>query len=458
MAEAPEGLVELLPAYLARQRWYAGAGEPDPATIEVVDAGPLCTTGDGHHLLHWLLVRVGTDLYQLLVGQRPLGEPADFLNAHEGASIGTHGGVYYYDGTLDPELSLELLAVVTAGVELANWVRPIGVEQSNTSLVFDDRIIVKLFRRLGEGPNPDVVVTNALATAGFDHVAAPVATWRSGGRDLAFAQRFLAGGTEGWALALTSLRDLYNGDIDAPDEAGGDFAGEARRLGRVTAELHLAMSEVWGSDAERLRTGDWAALVDDIERRLRPLAARPSSDAEDSETDAAAPTVVTADAVDAAMAALRDATDPGPAQRVHGDYHLGQVMRTDGGWYVLDFEGEPARASDERLRPASPLKDVTGMLRSIDYAARFALGERSEPALAARADAWEAHNRDAFLAGYRATAGVGSLIPSGAPFHLALSAYELDKALYELDYERSYRPTWAAIPAGAITRIVARLS
>ena len=152
--------------------------------------------------------------------------------------------------------------------------------------------------------------------------------------------------------------------------------------------------------------------------------------------------------------------EPGPASRVHGDYHLGQVMRTDRGWYILDFEGEPARPLDQRLRPASPFKDVTGMLRSIDYAARFALGEWEGPSerVRARADAWERHNRAAFVTGYLGVEGIDRLLPPEGDRPLVLAAYELDKALYELDYERAYRPGWVAIPAGAIVRVMARLA
>ena len=163
-------------------------------------------------------------------------------------------------------LALQLLPVVTSGVEYAARVRPISAEQSNTSLVFDDRIIVKFFRRLLDGPNPDVEITTALAGAGFEHVARPIARWRQSEVDFAFAQDFLAGGTDGWALAQTSLRDFYNSDTDLPSEAGGDFSGESRRLGRVTAELHAAMAEVWGVDRDRLAAGEWVQLVDDIER------------------------------------------------------------------------------------------------------------------------------------------------------------------------------------------------
>jgi maltokinase len=447
-AVLPEGLVELLPAYLGRQRWYAGDRDIGAGDVEIVQTRELCSTAEGRHRLHWLVVEVGGDRYQLLVGERADTEPAEFLNGQDNSFIGQLGHSIFYDAVTDAELALQLLPVVTAGVEYAARVRPISAEQSNTSLVFDDRIIVKLFRRLLDGPNPDVETTTALARAGFDHVARPIGRWRRSGVDFAFAQVFLAGGSDGWALAQTSLRDFYNSESDDPGNAGGDFAFESRRLGRVTGELHRTMAEVWGVDGDRLRRGDWGRLVDDIERRLDAAAGRIEEATTDGVVDAARLLVQT----------LREVTDPGPAVRVHGDFHLGQVMRTDGGWYVLDFEGEPARPLDQRLLPASPLKDVTGMLRSLDYAARFGLGESAGGAGSPeRAEAWEAHNRQAFLSGYLGVEGVEALLPEAPGRELVLAAYEMDKALYELDYEAAYRPTWVPIPAGAIARILQRL-
>src|ERR1019366_7489027 len=130
--------------------------------------------------------------------------------------LGEADGAFWYDATLDPALDLAFLGVVTEGKESADRVRPVGVEQSNTSLVFDDRLICKVFRRLQAGSNPDVEVTTALAEEGFAHVAAPVAAWRREGYDLAFVQQFLSGGSEGWAMALTSLRDHYAGGPTDP--------------------------------------------------------------------------------------------------------------------------------------------------------------------------------------------------------------------------------------------------
>jgi maltokinase len=436
----PAGVEQLLGPYLGRQRWYAGSAEPPAGTVTPVTTRVLWASADGEHALWLLIVAAEGARYQVLLGDRPGGETADLRSGRDDAMVGAVGSRYFYDATVDPVMTLRLLDVVTEGAETAERVRPVGAEQSNTSLVYDDRIILKVFRRLAEGPNPDVVVTTALAAAGFDHVAAPLASWRVDDLDLAFAQVFLAGGSEGWALALTSLRDFYNGDTDDPSDAGGDFAGEASRLGAMTARMHLAMADAFGVEPDRLANGAYRMLVDDVVRRLDAVVLTLGNDL--------------AGAASTLVARLRAVTDPGPALRVHGDYHLGQVMRTDTGWYVLDFEGEPARPVAARTEPASPAKDITGMFRSFHYASRFATRQRGDLPrdLGVRARAWEDHNRKAFTEGYRSITGIDGLLPAASD--AVLVAYELDKALYELDYERAYRPDWVDIPTEAVIRIL----
>jgi maltokinase len=437
----PAGVAELVPGYLGRQRWYAGSAEPDPESVRVVDADELAVRAGGSRRLLWALAEAEGARYQLLIGERPGGERADFLNGHEPAVLGLVGGCYYYDATLDPELARAFLGVVTGSDEEATHVRPVSAEQSNTSLVYDDRVILKVFRRLVDGHNPDVEVTQALAEAGFAHVARPIAAWQRDDYDLAFAQQFLSGGSEGWALALTSLRDYYARGGGDPAEAGGDFGAEARRLGQMTADMHLAMAAAFGvRRREEFRAGTWTKVIDDVARRLRQVPDPAGS-------------------VDSLVAGLRAVEDTGPAIRVHGDYHLGQVMRTDAGWYVLDFEGEPARPKEERLEMTSPLKDATAMLRSFQYAAHFVLLEREDleqAKLEPMAQAWEAHNRAAFIDGYLTTPGIDALLPSGADDRSAvILAFELDKVLYELAYEAAYRPGWVEIPRSAIRRLLA---
>jgi maltokinase len=382
----------LLPSYLGRQRWFAG-GEPEK--VVVLDELDLA---DG---LQWLLVDADGVRYQVVVGSRPVVEPPEFLHGHEAAVLGTVDDALAFDAVLDPDYAKVLLYRLLPDEEVVH-VRPMGVEQSNTSLVFDDRLVLKLFRRPAGGPNPDIDVPAALGRVGFLHVAVPLATWEYEGAHLAVVQPFLAGGVEGWSLAVASLRDLYacaaEGRVD-PADAGGDFAAEAARLGELTARMHLALAEAFGPER----------------------------------------------------------ADDGVAIRVHGDYHLGQVLRTDVGWFVLDFEGEPARPLEERTARSSPYKDMAGMLRSFHYAAQVALVERDEierQEVAPLADAWEARNRDAFLGGYHGVEEAARLLPAGdEERRRTLAHFELEKALYEVRYEQAHRPDWAWIPEAAVARL-----
>jgi maltokinase len=266
--------------------------------------------------------------------------------------------------------------------------------------------------------------------------------------DLAVAQPFLAGGVEGWALALTSLRDLFGVhdtrpvpviNLDSPPpppdpgQAGGDFSAEARRLGETMAGMHAALADAFGRSPGR--ADEWA---DNIAEQVRQLEL---------------PDGIDRAAAERKLDDLRGA-DPGPAIRVHGDLHLGQVMRTDAGWYVLDFEGEPARPVEDRRRPSSALRDVAGMLRSFHYASAVATLERDAQDQEVGA-AWEARNRAAFLRGYMSEATKARVVPvDDRSVEALLTAFELEKAVYELGYERSYRPHWESIPVAALRRMV----
>ncbi len=268
--ELPGELLEALGPYLARQRWYAGEGSP--LSVQVVEAGLLAELKEGASRLLWAVVEADGADYQLVVAERPVA--GDRLRGHEEAFIAALGDRVYYDATVDSEMALELLRVASAGAEHAERARPLGVEQSNTSLVYDDRLILKLFRRLSVAPNPDAEVTAALAATGFKHVAVPTLRWQRDGRDLAFGQQYLAGGTDGWALALTSLRDYYGAASSHaavhPALSGGDFAAEVSRLGQVTGEMHLAMAEAFGLSDQGLGE-QWSSLIASIEARAQYL-------------------------------------------------------------------------------------------------------------------------------------------------------------------------------------------
>jgi maltokinase len=426
------GLAHALVDHLARQRWFNRSSSAEG--VQVARQEVLVGSWPG-------MARIELDhrgvRYQLVVGWRRVDE-CGVADVGEAAAIGIVdvGGepAFCYDALVDGDLALALGAIVVPDEHL-ECARRITAEQTNTSLVYDERLIFKVFRRL-YGANPDVEVTTALAAAGFDRVPAPAAVWRSGDDDLGLMQRFLPGATDGWALALTSVRDLVGAGVGTdPAEAGADFGAEAARLGQLTAGMHQAMASAFGT-----APGDAQAWADMVASRMRAVV-HPQIDPA---------------AVDAIVDRLRHVTDVGASVRVHGDFHLGQVLFTDAGWYVSDFEGEPLRPTEERRRPTSPLRDVAGMLRSFDYAAHAVVMENAnDDDAVALAQSWEQRNRAKFLEAYESTMAGTPLLPSDPESRrTVLAAFELDKALYEVAYEQAHRPDWLPIPLAGVRRLL----
>ncbi len=345
---------------------------------------------------------------------------------------------------------------------------PFTGEQSNSSVAFGEQALLKVFRRITPGTNPDIEIHEKLTLAGSDNVAAllgwiecdaggfetgaerpPQPPGSGAGRhappterlQLGMWQQFLRTASDGWELALTSVRNLFaEADLYA-DEVGGDFAAEAQRLGEAVGEVHTLLAEHFPT-AERAAP-DHVALAKAMTERLE------------------AALVVVPDLAERAPA-LRDlfaavgSIGSGPIQRVHGDLHLGQTLRTAKGWKIVDFEGEPAKPLAERVLPDSPWRDVAGMLRSFDYAPRVAamtaaaIGDEGAEQRAFRAAEWSARNQAAFLEAYAGHDLTGDE-------HTLLAAYVADKAVYECVYEARNRPTWLAIPMAALSQpILAR--
>ncbi|MFI0419452.1 phosphotransferase [Spongiactinospora sp. 9N601] len=437
---------ELLSGWIARQRWFAGKGRAiEEVTVESeVEVAP----GMSHLIV---AVRQGEtrDRYQIL-----LGRSADIPSRLKHVQIGPDT----YDAAHDSEITGALLRAMAddadlgsgesrlrfrhmTGVDIDVGARSlvIGAEQSNTSLVFGDSYICKLFRRLTPGVNPELEIVTALAMRGSAHIATPYG-WIETDLDgepttLAIMQEYLSVANDGWALALTSVRDLYASlpEVGA-DEVGGDFAAEAYRLGTATAHVHRELAAAFPTGV--VEPSDVKRMAEMLRRRLDnaiaevPALGGCAGVAHDAYND------------------LADITGPVPVQRVHGDYHLGQVMRTPTDWIVLDFEGEPGQPLAERRALSSPLRDVAGMLRSFDYAARHMLADHPDAAsLEGRAQEWAARNRASFLAGY--SEGAGRHL--GAQEAALLRALELGKAVYEVVYEARNRPTWLPIPLAAFS-------
>jgi maltokinase len=444
-------LEQSLSSWMPAQRWYPGDRISGAVTIvadTVLAAGD--PGADQPELRHFIVgVSSGSQAarFQVLAGFRE--QVPDRLRH---AVIGVdERGLTAYDGLHDSELTPVLLDGIAAqrtagplvfarepGADIDTSARSmvLTTEQSNTSLVFGESAILKVIRRVFPGPNPDLEIVTALARLGSADIAMPYGSvsMQLDGEPvlLAVLSQYLRGGTDGWLLAQTSVRDLYASGSAPAAEAGGDFAGEAERLGAATARVHSDLAQAFG--VRELTSGQRASLTGRMAAKL-------------AEATAEVPALgVYADKMAAAYTALAESREPVPLQRIHGDYHLGQVMRTEHGWVILDFEGEPAVPLDRRRSLAPAVQDIAGMLRSFDYAARHQLqGHADEARLSGTALEWVARNQAAFCAGY---AEAGGADPRGTA--VLLRALMLDKAVYEVTYEARHRPAWLTIPLDAI--------
>ena len=442
--------------WIVQQRWF-GSKAREVSHVEIVECIPLreeppqlalalveARFGEGTH-----------ETYQVPLGLRP---------SEEGWServIGDAGDWTVYDALADPSAGRELLHRMrrsseesvedgtlrfawaeSAGAGLGGTVdvRPVGVEQSNSSVVFGEALILKAFRRVEPGVNPELELLRFLSEREFPNIA-PLAGWyefegRFIDATLGILQEYLADARDGWELALEEI---------ASDPDG--FLGRLRALGEVTGDLH----SVLGSDSSApdfapdqpsqealsLLTAD---VDEQIERIFLDL----------PETEAVAPIAGRGQDVREKLQALSHIGAGGRVIRTHGDFHLGQTMLTDRGWVILDFEGEPARPLPERRLKRSPLRDVAGMLRSFSY---VTAGARLLRGVDVPED-WEERARAAFLEGYYEHVDSGLLPPGEAPTAQLLSVFELEKAVYELRYELNNRPEWIGIPVAGILRLL----
>jgi predicted trehalose synthase len=319
--------------------------------------------------------------------------------------------------------------------------RLVSSEQSNSSIVFGDSLILKIFRRLEPGVNPELEVSRFLAAHGFRN-APELAGWYeySGGpltTTLGLLQEFVTGAVNGWELALEEI-------ADAPER----FLDRLGRLGEVTAQLHTTL----GSDPddaafcpEEPSVEALALLTATVDEEIaRVFLSLPEDD------ERLAPILGRGEEVREQLRFLTHAGSTGKVIRTHGDFHLGQTLVTDSDWIILDFEGEPARTLVERRHRRSALRDVAGMLRSFTYAASSAELLRGAPV----PDDWEERARWRFLESYLAAVDP-TLLPAGdAAIERLLAVFELEKAVYELRYELDNRPDWVGIPVAGIERLM----
>ncbi len=451
-------LPQLLAEWIPHQRWFGGKNQPVDS-VRVLSATALNPARPQvEHLIVGVQQGGEESVYQVPLSIRPEFEP----RLHH-VEVGMLGELYVYDALHDKDATALIIEKIEKSEDLETLSFhkldsadiPVGepstaltAEQTNTSLAYGDAALLKVFRRLQAGVNPDVEVHEALTMAGSENIAALLG-WVDGSWEdpatgavvsgsLAMLQKFLTTATDGWQLATTSVRDLYaEADLHA-EEVGGDFAGEARRLGQATADVHLFMARTL--ETGMLSTDDLKAMGNRMRARLQNAA---------SEVPELA---AYADGLAPAFEALATIEEPVPAQRIHGDYHLGQVLRTVIGWKLLDFEGEPHEPLAQRVALDSPLRDVAAMLRSFDYAALHLLvaDHPGDQQIAYRAHEWSERNADAFCEGYAEVSG------SDPREHaVLLRAYETDKAVYEAVWEAHIRPRWLPIPLDALRRLSA---
>jgi len=444
---------ERLHEWVLEQRWFASKAR-EVAQLNVLEA---VTLRESPPKLVLALVearfQTGThELYQLPLGLRRVDEgwdegviaEVDGWTIYDALADGAQAGelLERIRGSADAsgehgDLRFRSVAGAATGVAGNADIRPVGVEQSNSSVVFGDELILKVFRRLEPGVNPELELLRFLSTRRFPHIAPLVGWYEYTGRlmdaTLATLQEYLSGARDGWELCLD--------DLDG-------FLPRARALGVVSGELHTAL----GSD---LGDPDFAPEQPSMEN-LSLLTATVDEEIErmfvdlDTEDPALAPIAGRAQDVRERLQALSHIGTGGRLIRTHGDFHLGQTMLTDRGWVILDFEGEPARPLFERRRKRSPLRDVAGMLRSFAYAASAAEQQRGATA----PESWEDRAREAFLEGYFETVDATLLPPGRDAVFKLLSVFELEKAVYELRYELNNRPDWVGIPVAGIARLL----
>jgi maltokinase len=430
--------------YVTRQRWY-GSKSRAVSHSEVLDtvtirqAEPQLTLAlvemrfdTGAHEIYQLLFSGSTDSRTFDGLAEEAGIAREIVSAmRTGETLqGAQGVAEFRPAENFSALGRELGAA-----------RLVSSEQSNTSVVFDDALILKVFRRLEPGINPELEILRFLTEQGFRNIPA-LGGWYeySGGpltATLGLLQEYVAGAVDGWELAL--------GEIASAPESFLDRLG---RLGEVTAQMHTALGSDPGNlafAAEEPSVESLGLLTATVDEEIaRVFLSLPDDD------DRLAPIFGRGEEVREQLRLLTHAGSSGRVIRTHGDYHLGQTLWRANDWIILDFEGEPARTLVERRRKRSPLRDVAGILRSFAYAATAAELTRDADV----PDDWEERARDRFLESYLETVDATLLPPGGAAIERLLAVFELEKAVYELRYELDNRPDWVGIPVAGIERLM----
>jgi trehalose synthase-fused probable maltokinase len=430
--------------YVTRQRWY-GAKSRMVSHAEVLDTIVL-RNAEPQLSLALVEMRYDTgahDIYQLLFSGGTEGVTFDSIREEAGIAReivsamrtgltlqGSQGVAEFHPAEDFSALGRELGAA-----------RAVSTEQSNSSMIFDEALILKVFRHLEPGINPELEMLRFLTERGFRNIPA-LGGWYgySGGpltATLGLLQQYVAGAVGGWELALDEI-------TDAPER----FLDRLDRLGEVTAKMHTALGADPNDPAfapEEPSVESLGLLTATVDEEIaRVFLSLPDDD------ERLGPILGRGEEVREQLRLLTHAGSAGRVIRTHGDYHLGQTLLSNNEWVILDFEGEPARTLVERRRKRSPLRDVAGMLRSFAYAATAAELTRD----AEIPDDWEERARERFLETYLETVDATLLPPGEAAIERLLAVFELEKAVYELRYELDNRPDWVGIPVAGIERLM----
>jgi predicted trehalose synthase len=449
-----------LSAFIARQPWFRAHGR-EGAAARVLEATFVHTV---EPLLAIALVEVATErglneLYQLPVGLRPESD-----RMHLAAAIASIDGWTAYDALADPDLSYEIVDLVRTAASAHTDVsaiefqprsgpdvlpplgsaelRPIGEGHSNTSVVVGEQIVLKVYRRLAPGNNPELELLRFLTDHGFANSPELLGSYEHAGRQidatLGVVTRFIPAECDGWTFALASLA----GDPSR-------FLERLERLGEVTGSMHVLLASD-SSDpafaAEEPSAESLALVAATLDEEIEAVWAHLP------ESEVLEPIAGLGEEVRERLRVLSRMTDRGRVIRHHGNFHLGDLLWTGSDWIVVDFEGPPDRSLAERRQKRSPLRDVASMLRSFAYAASASVltGGKQPP------EGWEEHARENFLRGYFSVVEPSGFIPGGAAgARQLLEIFELEKAVDELRHELEVRPDWLPIPVAAIERLLA---
>ncbi len=503
---------DVLPAYLPQQRWFADKGGTPILQGKVIDAVRIernRVVGDpqvGSKEINAYLAIVEAGLHRYFVPfviadehgveeRTPQLARATMARTRRGPRSGFLFEAFAIDafveqlledirlsrksmsafGGMFVAISSEALDEIPASE--TRRIRRMDVEQSNTSVVIDEHIVLKGYRRVHAGPHPELEIARFLAQVGYENTPPLLGSLEyidetGTATALAIAQSFIESQGDGWAVVLAYLERFFDRQKDMTNAAARAhdyhevFLERATRLGTRTAEVHRAFATVTGDaafDPEPTTEADLEGWITRAKASAEKALGELQSSLERIPADMrefAQSLLERRTEIDARLS-VEPKLEGVMKTRYHGDYHLGQVLVVADDFMLVDFEGEPSRSLDERRLKSSPLRDVAGMLRSINYAAvagmRGATADRAEDTtnLAPLARDWERRSTDAFMDGYRtAIAGCASVPPDDDSMRQLLELFILEKAFYEMSYELANRPAWVRIPLEGIRSIL----